>query len=96
MEWVIALLGVGCVFFAAQVVVDFIKYRKAIEPKMERLKEAKAELQSKIATTEAELEKTRSDLEPSKADVDRLEKEYDEVQREVDEEAAKQQRHGQS
>ena len=96
MEWVIALLGVGCVFFAAQVVVDFIKYRKAIEPKMARLEEAKTELRSKIATTEAELEKTRGELEPSKADVDRLEREYDEVQREVDEEAAKQRPHDQS
>lgn len=36
MEWVIAVLGVGCVFFAAQVVVDFITHKRAIEPRLEK------------------------------------------------------------
>ena len=39
MEWVIAALGVGCVFFAAQVILDFVKYKRAIEPKLGRLEE---------------------------------------------------------
>ena len=94
MEWVIALLGVGCVFFAAQVVVDFIKYKRAIEPKLERLEETKAELRSKIEATEAELRQTRDGLEPSRTDVERLEREHEDVVRQVDEEEEKQRRPG--
>ena len=36
MEWVIALLAIGCIFFAIQVVVDFVKYKREIEPKIMR------------------------------------------------------------
>jgi hypothetical protein len=74
MEWVIAVLGVGCVFFAAQVVVDFIKYKRAIEPRLERLEQTKAELRSRIEATETELRTTRSGIGPSKLEVERLEK----------------------
>ena len=94
MEWVIAVLGVGCVFFAAQVVVDFIKYKRAIEPRLERLEETKAELRSKIEATETELRTTRSGIEPSRMEVERLEKEHEDVVRQVDEEEDKQRRPG--
>ena len=90
MEWVMALLAVGCLFFAAQVVVDYTRYRRAIEPRLDRADEAKQELRSRIAAAEAELEAARGELEPSRAEVDALEREYNDLHEQVKEESAKQ------
>ena len=60
MEWVIALLAVGCVFFGAQVIVDYIKYKKVIEPRIDRMEKAKADLRSRIEEAEAELGHARA------------------------------------
>ena len=53
MEWVLAVLGVGCVFFAFQVIVDYIRYRRVIQPKIARLEEAKVQLRDKIEATKS-------------------------------------------
>ena len=45
MEWVLALLAVGCLFFAAQVVIDYYRYKRAIEPRLDRADELREELQ---------------------------------------------------
>ena len=92
MEWVIAALGVGCVFFAAQVILDFVKYKRAIEPKLGRLEETKAGLKDRIEQTEVELRAAREGLEPLQAEVEVLERERDEVARQVDEEEERQRR----
>ncbi len=90
MEWVIALLAVGCVFFAAQVVVDYVRYRRAIEPRLARADEAKQDLRQRIAVAEAELAATRSELGPARAEVEALETEYNRLNREVKEETDRQ------
>jgi chromosome segregation ATPase len=86
-EWVIALLGVGCIFFAAQVVVDYVRYRKAIEPRLERADEAKQELRQRIAAAEAELENARAQLDPARQEVEELEREYEELHGQVKQES---------
>jgi predicted nuclease with TOPRIM domain len=90
MEWVIALLGVGCVFFALQVVVDYVKYKRALEPKLEQMAAVKEDLKARIAASEAELEETRKNLEPSRAEVERLEREYQEIHEQIRDELEKQ------
>ena len=90
MEWVIALLAVGCLFFAAQVVVDYLRYRRAIEPRLERTEEARQDLRARLEAAETELEQTRAQLEPAHEEVERLEHEYDELHEQVKQAAARQ------
>lgn len=90
MGWVIALLAIGCVFFAAQVVVDYIRYRRAIEPRLEQAEAAKHTLKERIEAAEAELDQTRADLEPAREEVARLEKEYADLHGQVKDETARQ------
>lgn len=90
MEWVIAALAVGCLFFAAQVVVDYLRYRRAIEPRLDRADEAKQDLRERIAVAEAELQATRAELDPARAEVKTLEKEYSDLHEQVKEETARQ------
>lgn len=90
MEWVIALLAVGCVFFAAQVVIDYVRYRKAIEPRLDRAEEAKQDLRERIAAAEAELTATRNELDPARAEVEALESEYNDLHEQVKQETSRQ------
>ncbi len=90
MEWVIALLAVGCVFFAAQVVVDYLRYRRAIEARLDRADEAKQDLQQRLAAAEAELEATRAELDPARSEVESLGQEYDQLHEQVKEETDRQ------
>ena len=90
MEWVIALLGVGCVYFSAQVVVDYIKYKRALSPKLERMAVARQDLEARVAASESELEQAREALGPSKAEVERLEEEYRDIHDQVKDELARQ------
>lgn len=85
-----ALLGVGCIFFGAQVVVDYMRYRRAIEPRFDRADEAKQELRSRIAAAEVELAEARAELDPSREQVQQLEREYNELHEQVKEEADRQ------
>ncbi len=90
MEWVIALLAIGCIFFAIQVVVDFVKYKREIEPKIMRSQEMKEQLQTKIRATEADLAKAHSGLNPVREQVQELEKEHEEMNSQIESETAKQ------
>lgn len=90
MEWVIALLAVGCLFFSAQVIVDYLRYRRAIEPRLARAEEARQELKGRIESAEAELSQARSELEPARQDVERLEQEYADLHEQVKDETARQ------
>ena len=83
MEWVLALLAVGCLFFAAQVVIDYYRYKRAIEPRLDRADELREELQEKIEHANEQLEQTRSTLEPAREEVAQLEREYSELQNQV-------------
>lgn len=90
MEWVIALLAVGCLFFSAQVVVDYLRYRRAIEPRLERAEEERQELKGRLQEAEAELEATRRELEPARGEVERLEREYAQLHDQIKDESARQ------
>ena len=90
MEWVIALLAVGCVFFAAQVVIDYVRYRRAIEPRFDRADEAKQDLRQRIEVAEAELKTARAELDPARGEVEALEREYDDLHDQVKEESTRQ------
>lgn len=90
MEWVIALLAVGCLFFAAQVVIDYVRYRRAIEPRIERADEARRELRERIEAAEAELAEARGELEPAHDEVEQLEREYVDLQGQVEDETGRQ------
>ena len=90
MEWVIALLAVGCIFFAAQVVIDYVRYRRAIEPRLDRADEAKRDLRERITAAEAELQTTRAEMDPARAEVETLEAEYNDLHEQVKEETTRQ------
>jgi predicted nucleic acid-binding Zn-ribbon protein len=80
------MLAVGCLFFAAQVVVDYLRYRRAIEPRLESAEAAREHLRSRIEAAETELTETRDELDPARTEVERLETEYSELHQEVEEE----------
>ncbi len=88
MEWVIAVLGIGCVYFAVQGVADYVKYKLAVEPKIGRLGKIKEDLRERIASSETELAESRQALTPAKEEVERLASEYDDVHRQLSEEEA--------
>ena len=89
MEWVLAILGVGCVFFAFQVVVDYIRYRRVIQPKIERLEALREELRVKIDATRAGLGETAGELDPIKDEVGKLEQDYLDLQQQIEQERTK-------
>ncbi len=91
MEWVLTILGVGCVFFAFQVVVDYVRYRRVIQPKIERLEALGEELRAKIDATRAGLGETAGELDPIKDEVGKLEQEYLDLQQQIEHERTKQQ-----
>ena len=90
MEWVLAVLGIGCVFFAFQIVMDYIRYRKIIKPKIARLEAAKEELGAKIEAAKAGLSESQEQLDPMREEVGKLEREYLDLQEQIQEEREKQ------
>ena len=90
MDWVIVILGIGCVYFSVHVVVDYLKYKRVVEPRIEQLEQVKGKLRAKISEAEAELAGSRGTLEPAREEVERLEREYQDLHRQVAEETARQ------
>ena len=43
------ILGIGCVYFAVHVAVDYLKHKLVVEPKIERLEQVKGELRLRSA-----------------------------------------------
>ena len=86
MEWVIAVLAIGCAFFAVQIVMDFIKYKAYINPRIERLESAREELQARIDSSKGELAASEEKLGPAKEEIERLEQEYQDLQAQIREE----------
>ena len=86
MEWVIAILGVGCAFFAFQIVMDYVKYKAVVNPRIKRLQAAKGELQVRIDASKIELAESQEKLGPAKEEIERLEQEYQDLQAEIREE----------
>jgi predicted nucleic acid-binding Zn-ribbon protein len=86
MEWVIVVLAIGCAFFAFQIVMDYVKYKSVLNPRIERLELAKGELQSRIDASRGELAESQEKLGPAKEEIERLEQEYQDLQAEIREE----------
>ena len=93
MEWVIAALAVGCLFFAFQVIVDYIRYKAVIAPRIRQLEETKEELKGKLEAARGELDDKRGKLEPLKGEIERLEQEYRDLQRQIEAERGRQRSH---
>ena len=89
MEWVIALLAIGCLFFAFQIAMDYIKYNRTLRPKIQRLKQTKNELEGKIAETTTALNASRSQLPPIQKDVEALEREFHDLRQQTEQERQK-------
>ena len=92
MEWVIAILAIGCLFFAFQIVMDYIKHKAVVAPRLERLEAARVELEARIEEVRGQLIAAQSELEPAKKEVEVLEREYLELQEQIQEERAKSRR----
>lgn len=86
MEWVIAALAIGCLFFAIQVVVDYVKYKAVIAPRIRRLEDAKKELEAKIEASKAELNERRDQLDPLRGEIGQLEQQYLDLQQQIQDE----------
>lgn len=84
MEWVIAALAVGCLFFVFQVIVDYVRYKAVIAPRIRQLEETREELKGKIEAVRGELDDKRGKLEPLKGEIERLEREYRDLQRQIE------------
>ena len=83
MEWVIAILAIGCGFFAVQIVMDYIKYKAVINPRIERLESAREELQARIDSSKSELAVSEEKLGPAKEEIEKLEQEYQDLQTQI-------------
>ena len=86
MEWVITILSIGCAFFAFQIVMDYVKYKAVVNPRIKRLQAAKGELQVRIDASKIELAESQEKLGPAKEEIERLEQEYQDLQAEIREE----------
>jgi chromosome segregation ATPase len=92
MEWVIALLAVGCAFFAFQIAMDYAKYKSVVGPRLERLEAAREELKVRIETSRTQLAQAQQQLGPVQEEIESLEREYLELQRQIEEARQKGQR----
>ena len=92
MEWVIAILAIGCAFFAVQIVMDYIKYKAVINPRIERLESAREELQARIDLSKSELAVSEEKLGPAKEEIEKLEQEYQNLQTQIRAEREKRRR----
>ena len=89
MEWVISILAIGCLFFAFQVVMDYVKHKAVVEPRIQRLESARANLEKKIEEAQKDLDIAQGELEPTKEELGSLEQEYVELQEQIRDERAK-------
>ena len=91
MEWVIAVFAIGCFFFAFQVIMDYVKYKSLIKPRIQRLEATKEELLGRIESLRKELGSGREQLGPAREEIDRLEREYLDLKQQIQTERERQQ-----
>ncbi|MEW6750818.1 MAG: hypothetical protein AB1505_07555 [Candidatus Latescibacterota bacterium] len=90
MEWVIAILAVGCLFLTFQMVADYARHRALIAPRIRQLEQEADALRARIEAARGELEERRGQLEPAKGEIERLEQEYRDLQGQLEAERARQ------
>lgn len=64
MEWVTALVAVGCLFIAGQVVVDYLRYRRALEPRLGSARNSTEQLRDRMEAVRRELARRQEDRTP--------------------------------
>ena len=70
MEWVTALLAVGCLFIAAQVVVDYLRYRRSLAPRLETARSAGEQLRHRMEAARRELAMRRKEGGSARPELD--------------------------
>lgn len=83
MEWVVAILALGCLVFILHMVSDYFKRRQELEPKIRRLGEAKEKLQAEIRDSKGTLDEQRGKLFPLREELTQLEQEARQMQQQV-------------
>ena len=83
MEWVVALLAIGCLVFILHMVSDYFKRRQELEPKIRRLEEARGKLQAEIQDSKGALDKQRGQFFPLREELTQLEREARELQQQA-------------
>ena len=83
MEWVIAIFAIGCLFFAFQVVMDYVKSKSLIAPRIQRLEATREELSGRIESLRQELGSRRDQLGPAREEIDQLEREYLDLKQQI-------------
>lgn len=83
MEWVIAILSIGCLFFVFQIIFGYLKHKSVVASRLSRLEESRNDLEARIEEARDELSKSRSDLGPAKEAVETLEQEYQSLQDQI-------------
>ncbi|MGY8825034.1 MAG: hypothetical protein ACKVJG_14045 [Candidatus Latescibacterota bacterium] len=89
MEWVIAVLAIGCLFFAFQIIMDYIKHKAVVGPRIQRLEGTRTDLEKRIETAKGQLEVAQDQLGPAREEVEELEQSYLELQEQIQAERAK-------
>jgi len=92
MEWVIAVLAIGCLFFAFQIIMDYIKHKAVAGPRILHLEATRADLEKRIEMTKGQLEEAQDQLGPAREEVEELEQAYLQLQEEIQAERAKSRR----
>ena len=83
MEWVVAVLALGCLVFILHMVSDFYRRRQEMEPKIRRLEEAKGKLQAEIQNSKGTLDEQRDKLFPLREELTQLEREARQLQQQA-------------
>jgi DNA gyrase/topoisomerase IV subunit A len=86
MEWVVALLAIGCLFLAFHIAMNYIKYKRLLGPRRERLDQAHEELEAKIAAAEKGLDEDRQHLQPLRDDVNDIDNQFHQARQQVNQE----------
>ncbi len=92
MEWVIAVLAIGCLFFAFQIIMDYVKHKAVVGPRIQRLESTRADLERRIEVAKGQLEEAQDRLGPAREEVEELEQAYLGLQEQIQEERAKSRR----
>ncbi|MEE3233489.1 MAG: hypothetical protein VX294_04925 [Candidatus Latescibacterota bacterium] len=83
MEWVIAVLSIGCLFFIFQIAFGYLRHKSVVTSRLKRLEESRNNLEHRIQQAKEELDRSRGDLEPAKEAVETLEQEYQSLQDQI-------------
>ena len=83
MEWVIAILSIGCLCFIFQIVFGYLRHKSVVASRLQRLEESRNDIEERIREAKEKLDKSRSDLGPAKEAVETLEEEHKSLQNQI-------------